>query len=168
MNPEQRFFVILEYFTVEFQILFLRTVIRMLCPKRNRLIKKFRPPYDFQFLLVFLFLLRNLLHHRIGIQLFFCLYNLGFLCILLLQINLGRHEGTIFLNDFPCLVLIAELQTIFIDMERNLRPYFRPGTFFHVELGAAVAYPMHRHRIFFIRQRINMHLIRYHKCGIET
>ena len=42
MDPEQRLFVILEYLTVKFQILFLRTLVRMLRPERMGLVEQLR------------------------------------------------------------------------------------------------------------------------------
>ena len=47
MDPEQRLLVILKDLAVKLQILFLRTLVGMLCPERLRLVEKLGTLLDF-------------------------------------------------------------------------------------------------------------------------
>ena len=132
MNPEQRLFVIVEYFTVEFLIVLLTALIRMFCPQRMSFIDRNRTFYDFQFFCprrnfydffftVFVFLLFCLclfddrFNDSIRIQFFFRKNSLILsLCILIYEINFCRHERAIFCQNFFCTVLVGKLQAIFI------------------------------------------------------
>ena len=128
MDPEQRLLVILKYLAVEVQILFLRALIGMLGPQRLCLVDQFRTLSDLQLLRLFcslgsfsvftfcrfLLLRLDLFQDFIIRKLFLFLDDLGLLGVRLGQIDLGRHEGTILLHDLTSLVLITELQTIFI------------------------------------------------------
>ena len=128
MDPEQRLLVILEYLAVEVQILFLGALVGVLGPQRLCLIDQFGTLSDLQLFgffcclgsfsvftfCRFLLLRLDLFQDFIIGKLFLFLDDLGLLGVRLGQIDLGRHEGTILLHDLTSLVLITELQTIFI------------------------------------------------------
>ena len=168
MNPEQRLLIILEYLAVKFQIFFFRAFIRMLCPKRSRLVQEFRPLCNFQFLLILFLFFLDLFYDGIRIQLFFCLDNLRFCRICFGQINFRRHKGTVFFYNLPCLIFVAEFQAVLVDIEGDFRPDLSPASLFHIKFRSPVALPMHRLCSLFIRKRINVYLVRYHKCGIKA
>ena len=168
MDPEQRLFVILEYLTVKFQILFLRTLVRMLRPERMGLVEQLRTLLDLELLLVLFLLLLDLLHYLIRIQLLVGRDRLCVRSICLGQIDLCRHKGTVFLDNLSGLILIAELQAVFIDQQRDLCTDLGPRALFHIEFRTAVTLPVYRLRAFLPGQRVDMHLVRHHKRRIEA
>ena len=77
--------------------------------------------------------------------------------------DLNRHEGTVFLDDFSYTVLIGKFQAVFIQVQCHGGSYLCLGAIFHLIFRAAIAYPVNRGSAFLIRQRVNMHFIRYHE-----
>ena len=168
MNPEKRFLIILEYLPVKLQIFFSCTLIRVFHPKGSCLVQKLRALYDLNLGFILLLLRFDFLYHRIGVQLFFCIDRLGFCGIFLGKINLCRHEGTIFFNNFSCLIFITEFQHILIQEQRNCSTNLCLIAFLHVKLSAAVTLPVYRLCPFLPGKRINMHFISHHKCRIKS
>ena len=140
----------------------------MLRPKRGRLIQQFRPLCDFQLLFILFFFLLDLFYDGIRIQFFFRLDDLCFRRIRFGKVNLRRHKVTIFLNNLSRLIFITELETIFVNIEGDLCSYLGSAPLFHIEFRSSVTFPMHRFGSLFIGKRIDVYLIRHHKCGIKT
>ena len=194
VNPEQGLLVIVKDFPVKLQVLLLGAVVGMLCPQRSGLIEQLRTPSDFELLpglflrlfqilravlsLLILGLLllavlllgfrMNLLNHHVIVQLLVRIDDLGLLGVRLGQVDLRGHKGTVLLDDFPGLVLVAELQAVLIQKQGDDRSHLGPVPLAHGELRAAVTLPVNRLRPFLIRKGINVHFIRHHKRGVKS
>ena len=107
VDPEQGLFIILEDLSVEFLVFLIGAVFGILAPEGMDLVHQGRPLADLQllfliFLLFFAFLLLGLDHFdddifRPSLRL---LNSLGHGSVQLRQIDLNRHEGAVFLDDF--------------------------------------------------------------------
>ena len=89
-------------------------------------------------------------------------------CIFLCKENLHWHEGTILTDDFAGAVFISKFQTVLVQEQGDLCTYFCPLTGLHGILSSTVTLPVYRFSSLFIGKRINMNLICYHKCRIES
>ena len=134
MDPEQGLLVIHEDLSVKSNVLIFRTLARVLCPKRMDIIDRNRTFQDLDLFLRFLFLAFSLfvvciifrsfldmLYYRICIQKIFLIDGLIFrLCIRLGEVDLHRHEGAVFFQDFPCPVLIRKLKAVLVQEQCDL------------------------------------------------
>ena len=127
MNPEQWLLIVQEYFSIKFNIIFFATFVRVLCPERMNVVDRNRALLDFDFLfrrrdfyhlfftlLVFFFfrlgIFVNVLYDNVRIFQFTLVNSLIFdWGIGLFQINLHRHERTVFLQNFSCPVFVRKL-----------------------------------------------------------
>ena len=182
MDPEQWLLVIQKYLTVKFQIFFICAVIWMSGPKRMGITDRNRAFLDlclflcrryfyYLFFPIFIFLFFclgffvNIFYYLIGIQNLFLENGLILrLCICVSQENLSRHERTILLQHFTCTVFIGKFQTLFIQKQRNLSTNCCTIACLHLITGTAITFPMYRFCTFFIRKRIDVYFICYHKC----
>ena len=174
MDPEQRLLIIHEYFSVKCDILILRTLARVLRPQRMDVADGDRALHDLDFLLrlalfSFFLLFLDMLYDLVCIQQVLLVYRLIFrLCIRLGQEDLDRHKGTVLLQHFSRTVLVGKLQAVLVQEQSNLRTYSRLVSILHLILRAALACPVNRSRAFLIGKRIDLHLVRHHKCGVES
>ena len=165
VDPEKRFFIIVEYLSVKCLIFVVRAVLGHLGPKRMDIIDRLRYRllmrlrYSFAFLdcLVcrFLVFLNQALLFVFG----------AFLRVFsgIFQINSHRHERAVFFQDFAYPVFIAEFIAAVIEEKRNLRSDFRAASVVNRIFRTAVALPMHRFRIRKVGKRVDVHLVRYHE-----
>ncbi len=119
MDPEQGLFIILEDLSVEFLVFLIGAVFGILAPEGMDLVHQGRPLADLQllflvFLLFFAFLLLGLDHFdddifRPSLRL---LNGLGHGSVQLRQIDLDRHEGAVFLDDFLCPPVVGEFLAV--------------------------------------------------------
>ena len=180
MNPEQRFFIVRKYLAVKINVFLFCTFIGMLRPERVCLVQRYGTLFNLKLCHLFLGRLRAVLTRNFFFLLE-CLYNniifpliLRVNClkllrgICLLEINLIWHKRTVFLDDFPRLVFIAERKTVLVDEKGNLCADCCPVTVCHDKLRAAVTFPMYGLCALLIGQGINMHFVRHHKCGIKS
>ena len=84
------------------------------------------------------------------------------------QINVNRHKGTVFADHLTGTVLVGKLQALLIQEQGNLGTNGLLLAGYHGELRTTVTLPVYRLCSLFIGKSINMHLICYHECGIES
>ena len=125
---------------------------------------------SFPGILCLLFLLLRLddLQHHIILPFLILLDDLGLCGIRLGQVDLCGHERTVLLDHFPGLVLVAELQTVFIQEQGHCGTHFRPVAVLHRKLCTPIAFPMDGNSAILIGKGINLNLICHHECRIET
>ena len=186
MDPEQRLLIVMEYLPVKFNIIVLLAFAGILRPQRMDVVHEDGTLLNFQadrlglllflfaflsillFFLLFLLLRLNGLQHHVRIQLLILVDGLGLRRVLSGQPDLYRHEGAVFLNDLFRLILVAELQAVLIQKQRNLRSHLIPGAVRHGKFRAAVAFPVNRNRALLIGKGIDVHLVRHHERGIKA
>ena len=186
MDPEQRLFIIQEYFTVKSLIFLVRALIGMLHPERMRIAERNRAFIDLNAvscrgnlhrlllsLVVFSFfcfgILMDMLYNNIVIPEIGFVYRLIFLlCVFSGKINIHRHKGTVLLDHFTHPVFIAEFQALIIQEQSDLRTDCSFISVLDIIFCTAVAAPVHRNSSLFIGKRVNMHLICNHKCRIKS
>ena len=110
----------------------------------------------------------DLFYDGIGVQLLLKLDDLRLLGICLRQVDLGRHKGTIFLDDFSSLVLIAEFQAILVQKQSDLRADLSLVALVHGKFCAAVTLPVNRLSALLVRKGVDVYLVCHHKCRIEA
>ena len=111
----------------------------------------------------------NMLNNNIVIpQISFVNCLIFLLCICIRQINIYRHERTIFLNDFTHTIFITKLQAFIIQKQRNLCTNCCSVPILHIIFCTTITCPVYCCCTFFKRKSINMHFICYHKCRIES
>ena len=186
MDPEQGLLVIHEDFAVKFFVLFLGTLVGMLGPQRMGIADGNRTFVDLYlifgrgnnnglFLTLVIFFLFGLCilvdvlnYHIVVAKLalvdgFVLLGSVG-----LAQENLGRHEGTVFLQYLADAVLIGELHALLIQKKGDLCSNGCLLTVADGILGTAVALPVNGFCSFFIGKGIDVNVVGYHKCRIEA
>ena len=178
MDPEKRLLIIPEDLTVKLLILLFLDLGRALVPKRVDVIERLLDNLGFNLLEILRFLLFLFgipYFDRAGRSLFLLfgvLFRLfpGFFLFLcrILQIDLDRHEGTVFLNDLSGLILIAELQLILIDGERDRSAVRTAGAWLHFIGHAVLGYPADRLRAVPVGKGVDHDLVRHHEGGIES
>ena len=84
------------------------------------------------------------------------------------QENLYRHKGAVFLQYFSDTVLIGKLQAVIIQIQGHRGSHFCLGSFVHLIVCAALAYPVYRLCALFIGKGIDMHFISNHERRIES
>ena len=174
MDPEQRLLIIHKYFSVKCNVLVFCALARVLRPQRMSITDGDRALYDLDLLLrlalfSFLLLFLDMLYDLVCIQQILLVDRLILrLCIRFGQEDLYRHEGTVFLQHFSRTVLVGKLQTVLVQEQGDLRTYCRLVSILHLILCAALACPVNRSRAFLIGKRIDLHLVRHHKCGVES
>ena len=176
MNPEKRLLVIGKYLAVKLDIFLLCAFIRVLCPQRMCVVKGHGTLLNLKLWNLFLNRLFSVLTGNLSLLLecfnnyviFSFIFGVDglklFRCIGFLKIYLIRHERAVFLDNLSCLILVAELKAVLIDVQCNLSTDSSPVTVCHRKLSTAVTFPMYRHCPFLVRKRVNMNLIGYHKC----
>ena len=186
MNPEQRLLIIHEYFSVECFVFLIGTLIRMFHPQRMDVAERYRTFVDlhtlsrwrnfYNFLLTIFILFffcfcifMNMLYNYIVFSQFGFVDCLIFLlCIFFGEENLYRHERTVFFQNLSHSIFICKFHTLFIQKQSDFCTDGSLIAILHIILCAAVTFPMYRNSPFFIRQRVNVHFVCYHKCRIES
>ncbi len=168
MDPEQGFLVIHEHFPVKVHVIFFRALAGILCPKRVNIVHQFRTLHDLYFIRILLLFLFHLFHYLIGVAFLAGKNRLGIRRVFPGHINLNGHEGTVFLNDFLCLVLIAILQAFLVQVQGDAGSHLVPCALRHLKLGTAVTFPMYGRRALLPGKGIDVHLIRHHERRIKS
>ena len=132
MDPEQRLLIIHKYFPVECFVIFIAALIRMFHPQRMNITDGYRTFVDFYFffcrrnfynfffsVFIFFFLgfriLMNMFYDNIIVTQIGFIDRLIFLfSVLIREENLGRHEGTVFFQNFTDSVLVGKFQAVFV------------------------------------------------------
>ena len=90
------------------------------------------------------------------------------LCICIRQINIYRHERTIFLDNLTHTVFVTEFQAFIIQKQCDLSSDCCAVAIFHIIFCTTITCPVDCCCTFFKRKSINIHFICYHKCRIES
>ena len=154
---------------VELLVILVRALAGHTCPQRIRVVDRLRRRllrHRGRFLALFSRLLHRLLMVLDPALVLFLAALHGCLSDIL-EIDRRRHEAAVFLQYLANPVLVAELQRIIIEIQRDLRADVLLRSFPDGILGLTVALPVHRLRAFFIAQRVDVHLIGHHEGGIE-
>ena len=170
LRPQRRSLVqkLRALFDLQLDGLFFRLFLLFLC-----LAIGFRLPGLLLFLflfLLFLLLLLGLDHLQdfIVLTLLVLLDDLGLLGVRLGQVDLRRHEGAVFLQHLPGLVLVAELQAVLVEEQGDGSAHLSPVPLLHGEFRTAVALPVDSLGALLIGQGVDMHFIRHHEGGVEA
>ena len=99
-----------------------------------------------------------------------CLINslIFLLCVSFGKIDVYRHKGAVFLNNFSHTVFIGKFQALFIQEKCDLSPWYCLVSICHLVLCTAITGPVNWYGAFFIGKCINVYLICYHKCRVES
>ncbi len=87
---------------------------------------------------------------------------------LLAEDNLDRQELAVFLEESLNLRVLQVLLEVCADMEHDVRSALGLDGIFHLELGVALAAPMHGFGVLFVTLREDLHLVGDHECGVEA
>ena len=176
MNPKQRLLVVIEDLAVKLLVLVVGAVLRGLRPQRIGIVDQLRALFDLEFLLLRLLVLSALilllrldrLQHDIVRAALRLADRLGLLRVLHGQVDLGRHEAAVLLQDLLRAVIIGELHTVLGEIQCDLCAEGFPLAVLHRELARAVALPVNRLRAVLIGERVDRDLLRHHECRVEA